>query len=103
LSLYLGLYIKMDLFPSISMFLGLAILLEVFRITLPILRQVMGVLAQPFFDPGVIVLATIGIVPSPTPIVLSFASFLAGRFSAGLLPIADSGVGAEGSFAVGTR
>jgi len=93
----------MELFPSISMFLGPAILLEVFRTTLPIVRQVMGGLAQPFFDAGVIVLATIGIVLSPTPIDLRFASFLARRFSASLLPMADSGVGAEGSFAVGTR
>jgi hypothetical protein len=103
LRLYLGLYIKMDLFTSISVFLGLAILLDVFGMTLPVLRQVVGVLAQPFFDAGVIVLTTIGIVPSPTPIDLSFASFLAEGFSAGLLPIADFGVGAEGSFAVGTR
>ena len=65
----------MELFPSISEFLGLPILLDIFRMTLPVLRQVVRVLIQPFFDAGVIVLAAIGILPSPARIVLGFAGF----------------------------
>jgi len=68
---------------------------------LPILLHIVGVLAQPFFHPGVIVLAAVGIFPSPAGIVFSLEHFFTRGISAGLLPPADSGVGAEGFLAVG--
>jgi hypothetical protein len=101
LILYLGLYIKMDLFSSIAVLLGLAVFLDVFGVTLPILFQVVRVVAQPFFDARIIMLAAVGVFPSPTGIGFSFAGFFTGGISAGLLAPADSGVGAEGSIAVG--
>jgi hypothetical protein len=101
LILYLGLYIKMDLFPSISVFLGLAVLPDVFGVTLPVLLQVVRVPAQPFFDARIIMLAAVGVFPSPAGIGLSFAGLFTGARSAGLLTAAHAGVGAEGSIAVG--
>jgi hypothetical protein len=96
-----GLYIKMDLFSSITVLLGLAVLLDVFGVSLPILFQVTGVLGQPFFDALIIILAAVGILPSPVGIGLNFAGFFTGGRSAGLLSAAHAGVGAEGTFAVG--
>ncbi len=90
----------MDLFPAIPVFLGLAILSDVFWMALPVLLQVVRVLVQPFFHPGVIVLAAVGVFPSPAGIVLSFAGFFTRGTSAGLLAAAHAGVGAEGSLAV---
>jgi len=59
-------------------------------------------LAEPFFDALIIVLAALGIPPPPAGFGLSFAGFLTGGGSAGLLSFADSGVGAEGLVAVRT-
>ena len=59
-------------------------------------------LAEPFFDALIIVLAALGIPPPPAGVGLSFAGFLTGGGSAGLLSFADSGVGAEGLVAVRT-
>jgi hypothetical protein len=101
LIIYLGLYAKMDLFSSITVLLGLAVLLDVFGVSLPVLFQVTGVLGQPFFDALIIILAAVGILPSPVGIGLNFAGFFTGGRSAGLLSAAHAGVGAEGTFAVG--
>ena len=92
----------MDLFPSISVFLGLAVLPDVFGVTLPVLLQVVRVPAQPFFDARIIMLAAVGVFPSPVGIGFSFAGFFTGGRSAGLLVAAHTGVGAEGSLAVRT-
>jgi hypothetical protein len=100
LILYLGLYIKIDLFSSIPALLGLKVLADVFRVFLPVPLQVAGVLAQPCFDALIIVLAALGIPPSPAGVGVSLAGFLTGGGPAALLPFADSGVRAEGLIAV---
>jgi hypothetical protein len=102
LILYVGLYIKMDLFSSIAVLLGLAVFLDVSGVTLPVLLQVVRVLAQPFFDARIIMLAAVGVFPSPAGIGFSFAGFFTGGRSAALLVAAHTGVGAEGSLAVRT-
>jgi hypothetical protein len=81
-------------------FLGITILLDVFGVTLPVLRQVVRVLLAPFFDACIITVATVRVFPSPAGIGLSFAGFSTGGRSAGLLAAAHPGVGAEGSLAV---
>jgi hypothetical protein len=101
LILYLGLYIKMDLFSSIAVLLGLAVFLDVFGVTLPVLLQVVRTLAQPFFHPGIIVLAAVGVFLSPTGIGLGFTGFLTGGGSAGLLAATYTGMRVEGTLAVG--
>jgi hypothetical protein len=82
--------------------LGLKVLADVFRVFLPVALQVPGVLGQPLFDAFIIMLAAVGVPPSPAGVGLSFAGFLTGGGSAGLLSFADSGVGAEGLVAVRT-
>ena len=98
----MGLYIKMDLFSSIAVLLGLAVFLDVSGVTLPVLLQVVRVPAQPFFDARIIMLAAVGVFPSPAGIGFSFAGFFTGGRSAALLVAAHTGVGAEGSLAVRT-
>jgi hypothetical protein len=102
LILYLGLYIKKDFFSSIPVLLGVSILLKIFRMPLAILLQIAGVLAKPFFHPGVIVLAAVRIFPPPAGIVLSLECFFAEGISASLLSPADSGMGAKGFLAIRT-
>jgi hypothetical protein len=100
LILYLGLYIKMDHFSSIAVLLALAVLLDVFGVTLPVLLQVVRMLAQPFFHSGIIILAAVGVFPSPAGIVLGLEGFFTGGRSAGFLAAAHAGLGAEGSLTV---
>ena len=90
----------MDLFSSIAVLLGLAVFLDVFGVTLPVLLQVVRTLTQPFFHPGVIVLAAVGVFPSPAGIVLGLEGFFTRGTSAGLLAAAHAGLGAEGSLTV---
>lgn len=78
LILYLGLYINTELFSSVSEFSGFPIPLDIFRVGLPVMFQVIGVFIQPLFDPGVIVAAAIGILLSPAPIVLCFQGLFTG-------------------------
>jgi hypothetical protein len=101
LILYLGLYIHTDLFPSVQEPSGFPIFLDIFRMALPVLLQVVRVLAQPFFHPGVIVLAAVGIFSSPVGIVLGLERFFTGRTCAGLLAPAHRGMGSEGFITVG--
>jgi len=96
LILYLGLYINAELFPSVSEFSGFPIPLDIFRVALAIMVQVIGVLLQPLLNAGVIVSAAIGIFLSPARIVFCFEGFFTGRFSTGLLPLLYPRVGDKG-------
>jgi len=98
---YLGLYINTDLFPSIPKPSGFPILLDIFRMALPVLLQVVRVLAQPFFDARIIMLAAVRVFSPPAGIDLSFAGFFTGGTCAGLLAAAYTGMGVEGTFAIG--
>jgi hypothetical protein len=101
LILYLGLYINTDLFPSVPEFSSLPIFLDVFGVTLPVLLQVVRVLAQPFLDARIIMPAAVRVFPSPTGIGLGFTGFLTGGGSAGLLAATYTGMRMEGTLAVG--
>jgi hypothetical protein len=96
LILYLGLYIKMEFFSSISPPLGFPILLDIFGVALPVTLQIMGVFIEPFFDSGVVLAAAIGIFLSPAGIVFYFQGFFTGWLSTGLLPLSYSWVGNKG-------
>jgi hypothetical protein len=93
LILYLGLYIKTELFPSISQLLGFPILLDIFGVALPVTLQVMGVFIEPFFDSGVVLAAAIGIFLSPACIVFCFQGFFTDWLSTGLLSLSHPWVG----------
>jgi hypothetical protein len=96
LILYLGLYINIELFPSVSELSGFPIPLDIFRVRLAIMGKVIGVLIQPLFDAGVIVLAAIGILLCPARIVFGFQGFFTDWLSTGLLPLSHPWVGDKG-------
>jgi hypothetical protein len=103
LILYLGLYIKMELFSSIPQHLGFPVFLDVLGMALPVPLEVARMLIQPFFDSGVVRVAAVGIFLPPPEIILYFESFLASWISAGLLPRSHLRVGDKGALTIRTR
>ena len=71
LGLYLISYIKMELFSPIPEPLGLAILLNIGWMGLSIALKVACMFLEPEFDPRVIGMTTVGMLPSPAGAVLS--------------------------------
>ena len=61
----------MELFPPVPEPLGLAILLNIGRMGLSIALEVACMLLEPEFDPRVIGMATVGMLPSPAGTVVS--------------------------------
>jgi hypothetical protein len=87
LILYLGLYIKKELFSSVPQPLGLPVLLNIFGMAFSVPLQIARMVIKPLFDPRVVITATVGIFLSPSRIVFGLAGFFTGRISAGLLPL----------------
>lgn len=87
LILYLGLYIKKELFSSVPQPLGVPVLLNISGMVFSVPLQIARMLIKPLFDPRVVIPATVGIFLSPSRIVFCFESFLTGRISTSLLPL----------------
>ena len=100
---YLGLYIKMKFLPSVPLPLSLPVLLNVFGVICSVLLQVVWMLIEPLFDPRVVVVPTVGILPPPSRIVFCFEGFFTRRFSTDLLSLTPSPWGwNKKSVAIGT-
>ena len=87
---YSGLYIKMGFLPFVPLLLGLPVLLNVFGMIGSVLLQVAWMLIEPFFDPRVVVVPTVGILPPPSDIVFCFEGFFTRRFSTDFLSLTPS-------------
>jgi len=65
LVLYFVSYIKMELLAPVPEPLGLAILLNIGGVVLSVALEIAWMLLEPEFDPRVIGVATVGMLPSP--------------------------------------
>jgi hypothetical protein len=71
LSFNLVSYIKMELFPSIPESLGLAVVVDVGRMSFSVALEITRMPIQPGLDPRVIGMATVGMRFSPSGAVVS--------------------------------
>ena len=83
----------MELFSSIPQTLGLAVLLPVGGMALPVASEVAWVVLKPEFDPRVLGAATIRMLSSPSRTVVSVQRPLAVGRPTGLLPLAHPRIG----------
>jgi len=92
----------MEFFSSIPESLGLAILLDIGRMSLSVALEIAGVFLEPEFDAGVIETATIRMLLSPSGTVLSVQRLLAGRLATGLPPLPYSRIEGKKPLAIRT-
>jgi len=102
LTLYLGLYIKTELFASIPDSLGIPILFHILGVALSVLFEITWMLIKPFFEPGVIVSEVVRVPFSPAGMVFRLMGFLAEGISTGLLPFTHPWIGYKQTFAITT-